>query len=902
MLKLSWLPLLGIVAAALAGCGGGDGSVGVGQGQDPDPVAPDFPIAYTKGPLFDEDENLQQRTDLRDVQRFNVGTDLYMRDRASPTAVERNITLRETQGRGDVQGVEISADGKKILFAMRGPVDEGLALDDPDQPHWGIWEYTIATDTLRRLIAADITFEAGHDVSPHYLPDGRIIFSSTRQRAAKAILLDEGKPQFEALDENRNEPAFVLHVMSDTGDAADLHQVSFNQSDDFEPVVLDNGKIMFSRWDHAGSVNGIHLYQMNPDGTELELLYGAESHLTGTDNGEVQFIGAREMPDHRIMAIVRPFDHAELGGAITIIDTPTYVENTQAIAQFPGMTGPAQVAATPNQVRTDAAPSQGGRFSSAFPLWDGSGRVLVSWAICRLEQPDPNDPTLTIFVPCTDDLLAEDDATSAPPLYGIWMYDPVTQTQQPIVIGQEGVLIGEVVAAQPRTNPGHIPDKVAGIDLDADLVTEGIGILNVRSVYDVDGAATVNIGATADPQSAAYANRTARFLRVEKAVSIPDDDIVDLDNTAFGPNIQQGMREIVAYAPIEPDGSVRVKVPARVPLAVSVLDRNGRRISARHQNWIQVMPGEELKCHGCHAPSTNRSHGRSDAFASAYPGASGTGVPFPNTLPAYSPDVGETMAEVRTRYEASLPNDPVTLAQQLVCPPKRSIEPSVNLVYCDAWSTNAAVRDSMAPAYTGFAYDYLSLPAGVPAPVSDTNCIANWTPSCRIVISYEANIHPLWSTPRQVIDPMTMAVVEDHTCARGGCHAPLTDMGQPMVPAGQLDLTSGLSQDVATQFNAYRELLFADNREVLLNGAVVEEQVQIGVDANGNPILAPVSIPSPMSAAGARASTRFFSRFDAGGSHAGRMAPAELRLVAEWLDIGAQYCNNPFATTGCPVN
>ena len=60
----------------------------------------------------------------------------------------------------------------------------------------------------------------------------------------------------------------------------------------------------------------------------------------------------------------------------------------------------------------------------------------------------------------------------------------------------------------------------------------------------------------------APAQRPARFLRLEKAVSIPDEDIVDLDNTAFGPNIQQGMREILGYVPIEPDGSVRVKVPA----------------------------------------------------------------------------------------------------------------------------------------------------------------------------------------------------------------------------------------------------------------------------------------------------------------------------------------------------
>ena len=383
-------------AAVLAACaGGGDGSVGVGSGQDPDPVAVDFPIAYTKGPLFDDQMQLQSSTDVRDVLRFNVGTDLYMRDRASPTAVERNVTMRETQGVGDVMGAEISADGTKILFAMRGPFDPNLNADE--QPTWNIWEYEIATDTLRRIIASDITAEAGQDIAPHYLPDGRIIFSSTRQRTSKAILLDEGKPQFEAQDENRQNPAFVLHVMRDDG--SDLHQVSFNQSDDLDPSVLDNGKVLFSRWDHAGNVDEINLYQMNPDGSDLELLYGAQSHMTGTNNAEVQFLDAREMMDGRIMAVVRPFDQPELGGAITIIDTPTYVENTQPISAYAGLMGPAQTPATPNQVRTDNLPSQGGRFSSAFPLWDGTGRVLASWAICRLEETDPNDPTATIIVP-----------------------------------------------------------------------------------------------------------------------------------------------------------------------------------------------------------------------------------------------------------------------------------------------------------------------------------------------------------------------------------------------------------------------------------------------------------------------------------------------------------------------
>jgi hypothetical protein len=842
-------------------------------------VAPDFPIAYTKGPLNDEDDQLQVSTDVRQILRYAVGTDLYVRDRASPTALERNVTQRFTLGRGDVSGVEISADGRKVLFAMRGPVDANRALDDPQQPKWNIWEYVLETDALRRLVVNPLTAQQGHDLSPHYLPDGRIVFVSTRQQRAKAVLINDGKPQYDARDEDREEPAFVLHVMRDDG-RDEFKQISFNQSSDYEPTVLDSGKILFSRWDHAGSVNGLHLYTVNPDGTELELLYGAESHLTGTNNGVVQFVSAREMLDGRIMAIVRPFNHPDLGGAITIIDAPTYVENTQPIARFAGMTGPAQTAATPTQVRTDLAPSPGGRFSSAFPLWDGTGRVLSTWSICRLEELDPaNPPNGVRYVPCTAERLAETNPLPipAPPLYGVWMYDPTTQTQLPIVIGDEGVLVSDVVAAQPRRAQASIPDKLPGVDFDADLVAEEAGIINIRSVYDLDGVASVNIAAVADPVITPPANRPARFLRIEKAVAIPDEDTVDLDDTAFGPNIQQGMREVIGYAPIEPDGSVRVKVPANVALALSVLDANGRRASARHQNWLQVVPGQELTCNGCHSPPSNLSHGRSSSFDAVYAGAASTGAAFPNTVSTFSPDAGETMAETRTRVSC-----------QTDC---AALEPTVDVLYTDVW-TNPAAATPAAP--ISYLYSNLSTPAP-----SSVNCIGDWTPRCRTIINYETHIHPLWNEPRQVVDPNNGNVLADNTCARSGCHAPVNAVNTAMVPAGQLDLTAGISADEANHLNSYRELLFADHRQILVGGALIDEQVQIGVDANGNPVFERIELAPPMTPAGARQS-RFFSCFDAGGTgcqsqpHVGYMSVDELRLVAEWLDIGAQYYNNPF--------
>ncbi len=875
----------------LAGCSSGEGpsSVGVGSGQSPDPVVLDFPIAYTKGPLLDAEGQLQSNPDLRRLTRFNVGTDLYLRDRASPSAPERNVTGDITEGLGDVMGVQISEDGERVLFAMRGPFMPGLA--EEDQPTWNIWEYDIPGDALRRIIASDINAEAAHDIWPHYLPDGRIVFVSTRQRQAKAILLDEGKPQFDALDEERMESAHVLHVMRDDG--SDIEQISFNQSHDIYPTVLDDGRILFSRWDRAGGVNGIHLYTVAPDGTDLELLYGARSHATGTNGGQVHFTGAREMADGRIATIARPFAHPELGGDIYAIGTRYFVENEQAIAAYAGMAGPAQESATPNQVRTDLLASPGGRFSSVFPLWDGSGRMLVSWSICRLVIGEGDEELVR---PCTPENLESPDAEIALPLYGVWMYNPVNQTQLPIVPGEEGVLIADVVAAQPRPRPAVLsatPDHPL-------LVTEHVGIVNIRSVYDIDGVDTApgGIANVADPMAVAADDRRARFIRLVKAVSIPDDDVVDLAAAHFGVSTQQGMREILGYAPIEPDGSVRIQVPADVAFAIEVLDARGRRISARHRNWLQVRPGEELTCSGCHAPASGLSHGRKSSFESVYAGSTTPTEPFPNTDPVLFTDFGDTMADTRTRLVPE------------------ALLPSVNLLYEDVW-TDPALREPDAPlAYpyrallhtdAGFApvaecpddpdvvcFDGLPSDPDVLPPV-DPGCISAWSPFCRIVINYEQHIHPLWGVIRQVLDPLDPPVVlEDHTCTR--CHAPV-DPDDPDVigvPAASLNLTDGQSPVQALHFHAYRQLLLTRNEQVVVNDALQDRLVQAGVDENDQPIFVTVPLPAPMSTAGANASNRFFSRFNPGGTHEGYLSDAELRLIAEWLDIGAQYYNNPF--------
>ncbi|RMF98125.1 MAG: hypothetical protein D6727_03955 [Gammaproteobacteria bacterium] len=832
-------------------------------GQGPDPVLVEVPIAYVKRPLPVNGMGGVTALEARELLVFETGADLYLRERASPTAAERNLTAAITQGMGDVRDVEVSWDGDRLLFALRGPLLPGVPAEN--QPSWNIWEYDIPNDQLRRVIASDIVAEAGQDRMPHYLPDGRILFTSTRQRQAGAILLDEGKPQFAALDEDRNEPAFVLHVMD--ADGSNIRQISFNQSHDLDPAVLSDGRIVFSRWDHAGGNDAIHLYRAKPDGSGLELLYGRNSHATGSNGAIVQFLQPREMPDGSLLCLLQPFTAPLRGGDLVQIDIADYVENRQPNRANAGvLNGPAQVRPLVNDVRTDGSLSPGGHFASAFPLWDGTGRLLVSWSQCAALEGGNT-------VPCTPARLADPNTQPAPPAYGIWVYDPAEGTQQPIVPPEAGMVFSDVVAAQARNLPPIIPDQAPMAD--PNLVAEGAGILNIRSVYDVDGVDTAapDIPTLADPLATPPDARPARFLRIVKAVGIPEDTVLNLPGTAFGRSAVNGMREIIGYLPIEPDGSVQAKVPANVPLQISVLDAEGRRIGPRHNAWLQLRPGERRNCNGCHDRNSGRSHGRDDAFDTAYPGALTTGQPFPNTDPAIFADFGETMAEARARLSCATDCAAIT--------------PSVDLVYSDVW-TDPALQAPAAP----FAYRYADLQT--PAPASAA-CQTAWTPLCRSVINYVDQLQPLWELPRLAADGVT-----DVTCV--SCHRRVDAMGNPMVPQGQLDLSGVPDPVVSDHLVSYRELLFTDNAEEFdpVQGILRDILVQVGTDpVTGNPILQPVPVPPSMSVAGAAASDRFFSRFAAGGTHEGWLSAAELRLISEWLDIGAQYFNNPFDV---PIN
>ncbi len=131
---------------------------------------------------------------------------------------------------------------------------------------------------------------------------------------------------------------------------------------------------------------------------------------------------------------------------------------------------------------------------------------MVSWSQCRLVETlaDDGDPATddTQIVPCTEARLANvivsdpdnpvtpavGEFTVAPPLYGIWIYDPRDDTQLPVVAGEEGFMFTEVVSADPRPVPPVVADGGQDFLLDASLADKGEALLNIRNVYDFDGS------------------------------------------------------------------------------------------------------------------------------------------------------------------------------------------------------------------------------------------------------------------------------------------------------------------------------------------------------------------------------------------------------------------------------
>ncbi len=206
---------------------------------------------------------------------YRPGDNLYL---LQPAAPEGRVTPLTTFDGGYVADCEVSWEGTHVLFARREKGD----------PWWHIWELELAGGRLTQLTSGPY-----HDVQPNYLADGRIVFSSSRTGMR---------------DEYHGYPATGLTVMN--RDGSGLHCIGFNLGRDNEPVMMDDGRILFSRLElfYSRLKTELTVQAVRPDGTMNATLYGPErrdlwqsvTRLSGEKGwGEAP-------PRHRVLRLTQP--------------------------------------------------------------------------------------------------------------------------------------------------------------------------------------------------------------------------------------------------------------------------------------------------------------------------------------------------------------------------------------------------------------------------------------------------------------------------------------------------------------------------------------------------------------------------------------------------------------------
>lgn len=184
----------------------------------------------------------------------------------------------------------LSYDARRILFAYR----KGR-VETPEDAYYHLYEINVDGTGLHQLTSGSYD-----DFDGCYLPSGQIVFVSTRRGGYGRC---HGRPV----------PLYTLHLME--ADGSNLHTLSFNEANEWNPSVLDDGRIVYTRWDYVDrhAVLFQSLWTILQDGTNPQALYGNNS-----PNPNCTF-HPRQIPgSHKVCSLAGAHHSFTAGSVITV--------------------------------------------------------------------------------------------------------------------------------------------------------------------------------------------------------------------------------------------------------------------------------------------------------------------------------------------------------------------------------------------------------------------------------------------------------------------------------------------------------------------------------------------------------------------------------------------------------
>jgi hypothetical protein len=234
---------------------------------------------------------------------------------------------------GMIRDPDVSFDGQRVLFSRRDTAYE----DD-----FHLYEIDLEGDpNADNPPVRQLTFGPGFaDIEPVYLPDGNLLFASTRCMQIVDCWWTE-----------------VSNLYMCDGEGRFLRRVSFDQVHTNYPQVLPDGRVTYTRWDYndRGQLYPQPLFVMNYDGTAQTEYYGNNSWFPTT------IMHARGIPGSRKLVAIASGHHSHQRGKLILIDRQMGTQENSGVQLI------APVVDTPAD-KVDAYGQNGDQFQYPYPL------------------------------------------------------------------------------------------------------------------------------------------------------------------------------------------------------------------------------------------------------------------------------------------------------------------------------------------------------------------------------------------------------------------------------------------------------------------------------------------------------------------------------------------------------
>ena len=417
-------------------------------------------------------------------------------------------TIYKPDNTSSIADLKLHWDGDRAMFTQ--------TMSDN---RWNVFEVKLNNGDCKKLIdnpEPDLEFYDGT-----YLPDGRIIANSN--------IGYQGVPCVNGSDPVGN---MVLY----TPQSKNLRRLTFDQDANWNPVIMNNGRVMYTRWEYTDLT---HYYtrivmNMNPDETEQKPLYGSGSMFPNST------FDVQPLPGYAsaFVGIISGHHGVARSGRLILFDPAKARKGAAGMLQE-----------IPHRNR---------------PIVEEVKDRLVDGVWPQFIKPSPLNDTYFLVAAKLD----KND------LWGIYLVDKFDNVTCLHKMEGEGYI--SPIAVRKTVTPPAIPDRVKLDDKQATVF--------IQDIYEGEGLKGIPRGTVKSLRLHAY-----EYAYVQ----------TQSDHNWHGIQSGWDIKRMLGTVPVEEDGSVIFKIPANTPVSIQPLDKDGVAVQWM-RSWLTGQPGEIVSCVGCH--------------------------------------------------------------------------------------------------------------------------------------------------------------------------------------------------------------------------------------------------------------------------------------------------------------